>query len=270
MPWIILSFETTICFPDHEISVNYEGVEIKIRPVSTESYADVSIEFKDDRNALKYRNILRRFLNALAWLKRKPIYERLEIGGTERGRVGKNFIDHGIGHLDIDYLPDVSKDQDQALALSLYRNALGVDSLPAATIDLLRIFEIKLGSNSRRIRDWINKQVAKINEVPWQSLPPHKLEAKSSLIDLQKRLQDINVGDHLYYTARCSSAHAAVEPNDPYNPEHNTRLRKDLCIIWSLVDIFIEEELGIPSDYRNSHFLPSFFTSMKLSGMLDK
>ena len=270
MVWLVMAFETTICLPKEELKVDYGGAELIIRPATSEFYADVSVEFESGRNDLKYRKLLRRFLNALSWSYREPIYERLETGDTtHRPRVKKNHIDHCFGHLDTECIPDVGEDEDKALALSLYRSALNARSCPAAVVDLMRIFEIKLGRDSKIIRNWINENISELRSTYWENLPPHDLEAKRRLDELLRKMPDIDVGDHLYYTARCASAHAELDPNDPHNPEHNERLAEDLCIIWYLVEMYIEKELGVPSPYRERPILPSLYDCMKLSGLLN-
>jgi len=269
MVWFVQAFETTICLPKGEIKVSYEGEELLIRSATPDYYADISIEYQNPAHTLKYRKLISRFINVLAWANRKAIYEQLATGGTCRGRVGKTHTDHAIGSLETQDLPDVSKNENRALALSLYRNALSASSLPAKVIDLMRIFEIGREQNSAKLKEWMNKQVQTIQSADWESMQVRDLSAKRRLVDLLKDQPSLDVGDYLYRTARCSSAHAASDPNDPFNPEHNERLSEDLCLIWYLVEKFIEGEIGVPSLCRKQPILPSLFDVMKLSGMLD-
>jgi len=269
MPWFVQAIETTICLPRREISTEYEGKKIFIRPATKDLYADVSICFEQGSSELESRKTVARFLNALAWAYRNPIHERPATGGTVRGRVGKNFINHGIGDIDLDCLPDISHDENKALALSLYRNALSVNSITSVGVELIRILEIQLGQNSEKIKNWFNEQLKNIQDVEWESVLPHDLEAKRRLTELQKEHSGLNVGNYLYKNTRNSSAHAANNPNDPHDPEHFDRLVEDLCVVWYLVEKFIEVEIGIESIYRQRPILPSMYTCMKLSGMLN-
>jgi hypothetical protein len=259
MPWFVQAFETTICLPKRELSEKYEDHEILIRPATEECYADVSIEFEHYSEVLKYRKLIYRFFNALAWVYSRPIYEKGTFGGTTRGRVRKNYIDHAIGELDLYGIPEVESQEDKALALSLYRKALCVDSITATSIELFRIFEIRLGQGSGNIR---NKNL--------EELHLEDLEAKRRLNELLGEKPGLDVGEYLYITARNSSAHAAYDPNDPYNPEHNERLIQDLCLIWYLAEKFMEIEIDIPNQFEQRPIPCSTYAYFKLSGMLDK
>jgi len=269
MPWFVQAIETTICLPNREISTLYEGSKILIRPATAEFYADVSIEFESG-NDLASRKTVSRFLSALSWVYRHAIYIRVASGGTIRGRIRKNHIDHAFGEIDLNNLPEISNNEKQALALSLYRNALCANSITTTCVELTRILEIKLGKGSSKIKAWFNKHITTIKDEDWQEMLPHDLEAKRRLNELIKGNLRQDIGDYLYQTIRNASAHAGRWPiNDPNDPQTIEKLCQDLCLVWYLVEKFIEIELGIESAYRKRPILPSMYTCMKLSGMLD-
>jgi hypothetical protein len=119
--------------------------------------------------------------------------------------------------------------------LALFREALGVNSVPYRFLGFAKILNIRHAAMKDQV-SWINATVGKLQD--------H--EAKARLAEIQALGQD--VGEYLYVSGHCAVAHAYADPVvDPESPEDLRRLRSDLPLIKDLAAHLIEYEMGVKS-----------------------
>lgn len=127
--WLVGGVETTVAWPTQETRVRYQGHEIILRPATDQLAPSVVMEHHAPTTMEQALVVARQFLSALAWVEGMPIREIMVTGGTAVIGVGRGPLTNVISpHFRIDYLPE-PQDPKVRLALALYREALGVNSI---------------------------------------------------------------------------------------------------------------------------------------------
>ena len=133
-----------------------------------------------------------------------------------------------------DYLP-CPDDPKARFALALYREALGLHSVPYKFLGFFKIINI-LHSGGSQQREWIRRTLPEITNY----------DAIRRLKELEKQTDD--VAKYLYTSGRCAVAHAYGEPTvNPDGVEDYSRLQDDMIVVRSLAEYLIEREFGVKS-----------------------
>jgi hypothetical protein len=233
--WVVIAVDQEVCWTERENMVQFRGRPLVLRPPNGSAFADVSIERLADESYSAAGTIVRRFLSAMTWRWNVPIREMGQSGGTHRirtgGRVeGTRTVFPG---LDFSTLHEATT-PEQERALSLYRDALGLE--PNHTykcLGLFRILNITL-PDSRTQKNWINNQLGNLDFL-----------SQERVKEIQKTHQDI--GHYLYDSVRSALAHAFQPPLiDPDRFDDTYRINLDLLVVEELVKLYMERELELP------------------------
>ena len=238
MSWLTTAVSTSVPWPQSELHITFEGVEIDILPETEESMPSVRINLHDHSMDLEQgRALLRRFFSSLSWSKNGYIREISTIRSSGKiPIIGKN-VDTSIitSRFDDDYIPVASNDE-QRLALALYREAQYLNSTPYKYLAYFKILNIK-NRSAKEQKVWINDNLSRLRNHGNLSLL-EKLQTTES-----------DIGSYLYSSGRCALAHA-YDKDNLVNPDDSAdliRISEELGFIKELAEIFIELELGIKS-----------------------
>jgi len=236
--WVIAGVETNISWPTVETVVEFRGHNMTLRPETDKLAASVVMAYEPPMTFEEAEIVLHEFLSVLAWVERSAISETCVCGAGHPIGIGKGRFSRSINpYFTVDYLPDTKKPKVK-LALALYREALNVNSTPYKFLGFYKIINI-LYRNGNAQKAWINKTV--------ELLDDHY--AKERVAKLRKEGHD--VGTYLYQSGRNAIAHAYTEPSiNPVNPDepaHISRLFSDLPVIRALAEYLIEKEFGVLS-----------------------
>lgn len=231
--WLVIGLESGVHWPTAEITVNFEGHEIVLRPETERLAPSIAMTYEGElETALA---LARRFLSSLAWVEEGPLREIGVTGGTHPFGIGKGPGARLINpRFRLDYLP-APEDPRARRALAVYREARGVNSVPYEFLGFYKIINIVHAGGNAQIA-WINEAVNHIDD--------HL--ALERLAELRRQVADI--GQYLYVSGRCAVAHAFNEPVvDPDDPEDTQRLSRDLLLMRRLAEYCIEHDLGVKS-----------------------
>jgi len=242
MLWCDVAVTPYFSWPSAPIGLPFEGWLIVLSPPSERLACRVSLFAPHKTTFDEGGTILARFLSRLAWSKGGGILELFHSGSNMPGRPG--LLGHGtyertpFGTVEPPhclYLPTgLSKDAE--LALALYREGLTVNSIPFAFLSLFKILNIRFASGSAQ-ELWLNANLHQLWYDP----------AVDRLNELRKFHSDI--GHYLYVQGRCAVAHANATPLvNPDDYSERRRLEFDLPLLKDLAELFIEQELSVPSD----------------------
>lgn len=234
-PWVVVGVDSPVGWPTADTDIEFSGHKMTLRPGSKELVPTVAFEHPATLSFDEALLIVRRFLSSLAWVERSAVREEGVTGGSHPIRVGwplkGNVITHNFRH---DYLP-APEDRRACLALALYREALGLNSIAYAFLGFFKIINL-VKKTGREQKEWINAALPRIKD--------HRaVERKAELAGIES-----GVAAYLYESGRCAVAHAYSEPiADPEDVADRTRLAKDLPLIQALAEHAIESEFGVQS-----------------------
>ena len=233
--WAVIGVESSVGWPTKETEVEFGPYRLTMRPETEDQAPTVIMQFPPPATMDEALIVLRRFLSALCWVEGHVIRETMSTGGSAPFGIGKGIRSSTRAmHFRADYLP-YPDDPKGRLALGLYREAMGVNSVAYSFLGYAKILNILHGDPRKQI-DWINQTLPDLSD--------HR--AKERIAELRK--QESDVGGYLYGSGRCAIAHAFAEPIvDPEDPEDARRLYADLPVIRALAAHLIEDELGIQS-----------------------
>ena len=215
-PWVVVGVDSSVAWPTADTEIEFSGHKMTLRPGSKELMPTVAFEYPAALGFDAALVIVRRFLSSLAWVERSEVREEGVTGGSHPIRIGwplkGNVITHNFRQ---DYLP-APQDRRARLALALYREALGLNSIAYAFLGFFKIINL-VKKTGREQKDWINTVLPRIKD--------HRaVERKNELATTQSDL-----GAYLYESGRCAVAHAYTEPiADPEDVADRTRLAKDI------------------------------------------
>jgi hypothetical protein len=225
--------ESGVAWPTKETTVSFRGHDLTLCPETDELGPSVLFPYKGlaEDEAIE---LVRHFLGSLSWAEGQPIEDLETVDGSRPIWLGKPRGRLVALQFRADYLPD-PVDPKARLALSLYREALFVNSLPYRFLGFFKIVNVCY-ANGPSQKGWINGVVDKLDDA-----------------GVKKRVQALrqeghDVGQYLYESGRCAVAHAWTEPiADPDSPADRRRLQQDLPVIRALAEWLIEDELGVKS-----------------------
>lgn len=218
-PWVVVGVDSPVAWPTTETEIEFRRHKLVLRPGSKEVVPSVAFEHPATLSFDDALLVVRQFLSSLAWVERSAVREEGVTGGTHPVRIGwplkGNVITHNFRQ---NYLPDPPNPRVR-LALSLYREALGLNSVAYAFLGFFKIINL-IRETGREQKDWINAALPYIKD--------HRaVERKTELCRAEP-----DVGAYLYESGRCAVAHAYSQPiADPENVADRTRLTKDLPLI---------------------------------------
>jgi hypothetical protein len=139
--WVVIGVDQEVCWAETEKMVQFRGRHLISRPPDGSAYAGVSLERLANESYFAAGTIVRRFLSAMTWRWRVPIREIGQSGGSHRIRIGGRTegtrrVFPGLDFSDL----HEAKTSQQERALSLYRDALGLE--PNHTYKFLGLFRI--------------------------------------------------------------------------------------------------------------------------------
>ncbi|MBI3590512.1 MAG: hypothetical protein HY094_03925 [Candidatus Melainabacteria bacterium] len=251
--WHVTGIEGDLSsWPRCEHTITFKGVELLLRPETSDHSASVVIKLNKEIDSKKALEITRGFLSALSWIERINIKDTITTGGSSPIYVGNSkkfdFRVYSLGIFEEEFLPEVSNKQ-QKLALALYREAQYLNSIFYQFLSFYKIINVLYKRDKDQI-NWINQAVKKIE----RGNTIRTSEGVDRIIELERGGKDI--GKYLYVSCRCAVAHANPKNNmNPESLEDEQKLQNDMPIIKRLAEYFIENELGIKSEYtlRNEH-----------------
>jgi hypothetical protein len=231
--WLVVGLESGVHWPTVETTVLFEGHEIILRPETDTLAPSVALSYAPPLEEA-YR-LVRRFLSSLAWVERGHLREIGASGGTHAIGIGKGPMARLIDpRFRADYLP-APADPRARPALALYREALGLESIPYQFLGFYKVVNI-LHERGPAQTTWINGIVDRLDDL----LAPARVA--------EIRLQGHDVGVYLYESGRCAVAHAFDSPIvDPDDPQDTDRLARDLPLMKAVAEYAIEHELRVRS-----------------------
>lgn len=248
MKWLDLAVTPHFSWPNAQVEIPFEGYRLVLQPRRQELHDPIELACTIsvfDPNEISFEvggTIAGRFLSRLAWFKNGGVVELFASGSNnpERpGRLGQGTYGKSVWAQvepwDYIYLPAASS-PDADLALGLYREGMSVNSAPFAFLSFFKVLNILHGSGADQKR-WINENFGHIWYQP----------ALDRLAILQQTEGDIGV--YLYHQGRCAVAHANGNPLvNPDNYKDKRRMQDDLPLMKEISGLFIERELGVPTD----------------------
>ncbi len=184
------------------------------------------------------------FLSELSWLfqtKVELLHSWIESSEKTGGHKQPSWMRKDlVQHVDLVAYSQICTDDIQKLALGLYREGITTNSVFYSFLSYFKIITIRY-PNRKQVVKWINDNIENIRNRP----------------DLINHLENEKVGDigqYLYSSGRCALAHAdwrrkmkGEQVVNPNNYVDNMRIAKELPLIKELADIFMGNELNIPT-----------------------
>lgn len=241
LPRLIVAVDSAIPWPMNPVPVVFDGHDFFLLPESEESPDRIEMQILIGEEHQPAMTVMNRFMSALAWVEGKSLRSAWSIiVGSPDGGMGKGnarFNSNGLAArcetLIIDYLPAPTED-NQRLALALYREALNCNSIPYSFLGFVKILNM-LGKRSPQIT-WINATIPNLTR-------NQDYEASQRIAQLSG-----DIGRYIYEDGRCAIAH--TETGSRVNPDmadHERRLAADMPVARALAEYFIEHKLGIKS-----------------------
>lgn len=232
--WAGYGLETGVAWPlERDIDFQFGGYDLRADAITDETLPTIRIFFEEPAPYEDVFLVLNRCLSALAWVEKTYVRMVISGGGGAYMRFGRNG--QGVVVSKRDSFPTLPEPTDDSalLALALYREALGVNSVPYQFLSFFKIINI-LHRTGPEQEAWIAQQLP--------SLTSH--EALARISALARSPQD--AATYLYEAGRCAIAHAFSSPIvDPDKVDDERRLSLDLPIIRELAETFMTNELGL-------------------------
>lgn len=242
MLWCNVAVTPHFSWPNVPIAIPFEGRTVVLSPPTATLTCRAALWNPNRTTFEAGGTILSRFLSRLAWTNNGGIEEFFHNGTNvpnEPGRLGQGtYARSGWATIDPPhsiYLP-ATLGSEAELGLALYREGISVNSVPFGFLSLFKIFNIRHASGPAQMK-WINDNLAAIWYQP----------ALDRLHEIQSLHRD--VGQYLYVQGRCAVAHASSSPL--VNPDiysDRRRLQSDFPLMKELAALFIEKDLGVPSE----------------------
>jgi hypothetical protein len=127
--WVVVGADSSVAWPTSDTEIEFSGHRMTLRPGSKELVPFIAFKYPSGLTFDDALLIVRSFMSSLAWVERSAIREEGVTGGSHPFWIGwplrGNVITH---HFSRDYLP-APEDRRTRLALALYREALGLNSV---------------------------------------------------------------------------------------------------------------------------------------------
>lgn len=240
--WWTMGLETEAGWTKSPIAVEFLGDQYWLRPAIDTAQPDISVGAPDYSDGSTHFNKIRKLLSLLCWFDQRRMIESTGMGsgGPRPVRVGNMEASNIKPHYETDFplriemLPTVPSN-DAWLGLALYREALGLNSVPYKVLGFLKIINIRY-ANGLEQKQYIN------GALPF--ITGHFASPRLAML----QAEHADVGEYLYASCRCAVAHASTHPLvNPDDSNDLERLHADVTLIQALAEHFIEHELGVKS-----------------------
>lgn len=232
---VMMGVHSCVPWPEQEQQVAFEGHQLRLIPPRTDSYPMVVAEVAGHSEYDSGIQLIRRFLNALAWDEQTCIREIDVVCGGAALRIGNRIPDNFTTqsfHLPV--LP-VLTDPSAKLALALYREGMSQASKPYQFLSFFKVINVVHANGPAQIA-WINGVLPIITE-------PAAAQRIMAI-----RASQPDAGTYLYTSGRCAIAHAFSSPVvDPDSPEDSRRLAADLPVMRELAAKLLVDHFGLPA-----------------------
>lgn len=242
--WLATAFDSAEQDPRDYLKVEYGGLTLHIKPGHGDAVSVISTFLEDNTAYTQAQLVINRFLSAMAW---KDGWPFATLGSVVRGALPTQRDDPWFGYsekrvlantlisqFDFEYLQEPSG-QKQKLALALYREGVTSNMDFYGFLSFYKVINIGYANGHQQVA-WINANL-------------HKMSNRFAQDRLTKlRATESDIGTYLLRQGRDAIAHAFNEPIlDPDLPSHKSVMSADLDLMRGLAEVFIEEELGVPS-----------------------
>lgn len=241
MSWINLAVSGTAAWPREEVTVEFGGHTLLLRPATDRYSQSIHVELKRISHEGAY-TLANRFLSALSWCDDQPTEITFGFsGGPKPQSLETNHLDRGHS-IAFPFYREIEREPKALLALALYREARTLQirhSIPLAVLSYFKILNIFWkdkfsGPKNGRTNPMIEGIRAALPNVK-DSI------AKQRIKDLATTNPDVAV--YLYESCRCAVAHANTNPVvDPDNIEDLMRLSQDIDIVKEIASTMMERE----------------------------
>lgn len=238
-PWIVANIVQAIGWPQEDMIVVYEGLDMHLLTYNDEHdlMPAIALRIANGLNNDEAKTKITNFLSALNWVSGGSIRIDGWIGG---GRPVRSKDTKGTKYtatfFRITYIPS-NLNENQKLALALLREGDGLRHTHYG-YSFLSYFKIinLVKKNGEKQKKWIKNNIGDL-----------KRDAKKRADELVNDGESIE--EYLYHSCRCALAHAGVEPTiNPDDVNDSARLYQDLPLISHLARHMIESHFSIKTD----------------------
>jgi len=237
--WLNVEIKGEASWPDKETTIAFGGYELLLKPLTKTTEASVHINLKtiSDIDAL---TLINRFLSILSWCDDVPMQNLYGVSGSViPAAIARDTTRScGICRGGYPFYRDVEQDSKARLALSLYREARTINSVPFSFLSYFKILNIfwkdKYEKGSNELIEGIRSMLPKLKD--------------ASALDRIKQLArtQSDIPKYLYESGRCAVAHAYSVPIvDPDDLTELRRLSQDRWVIKAIAEQLIEGELNV-------------------------
>lgn len=239
MPWMNMAVDPGFSWINRLVQIPFEGRLVVLQPLTEDLACTVSIWHENGLTFDDGASIVCRFLSVLAWSENASLVDKFPLGTNNPsmpGRLGRAGV-MKFGWASVEpwpylYMPSIANDRS-ALALALYREGLGLNSIPHAFLSFAKVLNVVRADGPSQ-KAWINANT--------QRLSPSS-EGAAQLAKLRASHPDIAA--YLWEQGRCATAHAHGSAANPDNYGDKRRLREDMPLMRELAAICVEVELGV-------------------------
>ena len=163
--WLTASLKSMIAWPQERAIAIFRGRKLLLLPGDVNVLPAVAL--LNENSAVMNegdRLILLHFLGSLAWCDRNPIdIISMSGGGRPFRHASSGQLSTSAARFRIGYLPD-PMDKDTRLALSLFREALGLDHLAYKFLSFYKIINLRFPQGRKNQIQWIRNSLVKLSD----------------------------------------------------------------------------------------------------------
>lgn len=241
--WLTAGVASSIPWPSYDVCIVYDNEEYFLRGTGGDkeiSSPCITVAHNTDNDNEAIEKIYR-LTSALSWFHDGYVDVSGYMTSSHPIRYASRHVYSSIGIVgekafNCNHLP-VIEDENARRALAFWREGRKLEHIHDgyAFLSFFKVIESQF-ANSKKRTDWITLNIEKLTD-----------KAKERVESL--RAEDIDVSKHLYESCRCAVAHASLEGViiDPDIAADKRRLSQDLVIIEGLAQLYISEEIKVPT-----------------------
>lgn len=242
--WLVIAFDSYTHDPRDYLLTEFDGLTLHIQPGHDDRVSLIAVFLDNPAESLNVQIKVNRFLSAMSWKDGEAFATlgALQSGARSEDRDKPRFnwgeprVFRGgvISRFDFEHL-QCPREQKQQLALALYREGFNSIAPFYRLLSFYKIINIGFRTGPEQV-SWINANLDKI----WNHW------SKERVVKLSSSIADI--GQYLFKQGRNAVAHAFAHPiRNPDDPSDFFVVRDDATLMQGLAEVFIEQELGVPS-----------------------